>query len=109
MSHEGQDAMDSDVDHTNGLNTTQLISMEPGVNYINIDAGLAFGALPVTWLGIDAKYVETHVEVSWKTAVELNTEVFEVERLNKDGSFSKIGSVKAAGNSTSQKLSLIHI
>ena len=103
MAYEGTEATDSDVDHSNGTNTTRLISMEPGINYVNIDAGVAFGVLPVTWLGINAKYIEDYVKVSWKTATELNADIFEIERLNKDGSFTKIGSVKAAGNSSTIK------
>jgi hypothetical protein len=87
------------VDHTNGTNTTSFYNLNPNDHLINIDAGLAFGVLPVTWLGIQATYDDNVVHVSWSTANEVNTDYFEIQKLNSKGEFVKIGEVKAAGNS----------
>jgi len=51
------DNLDSDVDHSFGINTTRAFSMEPSSENYNIDMGVAFGILPVEWLNIQAKFV----------------------------------------------------
>jgi hypothetical protein len=48
----GDDTENSDVDHSYGQNTTRKISMKSGVFNNNIDLGIAFGALPVSWLNV---------------------------------------------------------
>jgi len=63
--------------------------------------------IPVDLAGFTAKAVSDRVEVRWETASEINTDRFEVERAQltdagKTG-FTKIGSVTAAGKSTSPK------
>lgn len=57
--------------------------------------------LPVIWRSISANLnVGQNIDVRWTTAMETNNILFEVEK-SKDGiNFSKIGSVKAIGNST---------
>ena len=94
------DDVDSDVDHTYGLNTTRAFSMEPAVSNVNIDMGLAFGFLPVEWLDVSVRRVnETHL-VKWSTASETNVSHYVVERrMSDDAAFVEIpGKVMAKGN-----------
>ncbi len=96
------DATNSDVDHSNGLNTTRSFAMNPGVNYVNIDAGLAYGALPVRWLDVTAENKGDHNVVNWSTASEVNSDKFYVQRRHESESeFETIAEVKAAGIATS--------
>ncbi|MBK8698884.1 MAG: DUF11 domain-containing protein [Saprospiraceae bacterium] len=96
-----EDAANSDVDHTNGLNTTRVFEMWPGSNYINIDAGLAFGALPVRWLDVSAVNKGYVNQIDWSTSSELNSEKFIVERRFEDETeFIPVAEVKAAGQSS---------
>ncbi|HRD05950.1 MAG TPA: SdrD B-like domain-containing protein, partial [Saprospiraceae bacterium] len=95
------DAINSDVDHSNGLNTTRTFAMSPGVNYVNIDAGLAFGALPVRWLEVKAENKGDHNVIFWSTASEVNTDKFIVQRRHEsEDEFTNIAEVKAAGLAT---------
>jgi len=97
----GDDDKDSDVDHSYGFQTTGAYSLEPGEDYINIDAGLRLGILPVVWTDVNAVHNGDHNLVSWGTASEVNTDNFVVERsLNDDFKFEAIGEVDAAGEST---------
>lgn len=95
------DDSDSDVDHSNGLNTTKKYSMQPSVDFINIDAGVAFGALPVKYNYIKGSWHNDHNLLEWETALEINADEFIVQRLDKKSNlFVEIGTVKAKGNST---------
>jgi hypothetical protein len=77
----GDDALDSDVDHTFGLYTTRKISLQPGIQNMNIDMGLAYGVLPVEWLDIRVtKEGERHV-LTWVTGRESNVSHYIVERM----------------------------
>ena len=77
---------------TNGDNTT-------ATDLFKIDATIS--ALPITLLNFSAT-VETNntVQLNWTTASEINSSHFEIERSTDGNKFSKIGEVKAAGNST---------
>jgi hypothetical protein len=74
------DDVDSDVDHTYGLYTTRMFSMQSGVNNPNIDMGLAFGVLPVDWVDVSVSNVSNGHLVSWITAREVNVSHYIVER-----------------------------
>ena len=78
--NQGNDETDSDVDHSNGPNTTSSIMMQPGVHNTFIDAGLAAGVLPVEWLYVRAEQVSDGHLISWATATEIHAESFELER-----------------------------
>jgi len=56
--------------------------------------------LPVTLTSIAAVKTTTDVLVSWSTATEINTKVFEVERSADGSSFATVGSEDAKGNSS---------
>ncbi len=81
----GNDNEDSDVDNSNGYGTTKLYSFMPGDELMSVDAGLAFGVLPVTWLDIDAVRVDESNVVTWRVKDEVNVEYYEVERMLNDG------------------------
>lgn len=69
----------------------------------------AVSSVPVTWMFVKAQVANNKTLVSWATAQESNTRKFEIEH-SKDGrSFSKVGEVAAAGNSsTIRNYSLTH-
>ncbi len=96
------DDIDSDVDHTFGTNTTRAFDLQPATAYENIDMGLVFSPLPVTWLEVSAERVkDTHV-ISWKVAKEVNVSHYVVERkLESESEFYTISDkVIAKGNVT---------
>jgi uncharacterized repeat protein (TIGR01451 family) len=83
---------DSDIDHTNGLNTTKMISFAPGDEVINVDGGFAFGVLPVEWINIDVEQKDKAHLVSWEVASERNIDIYEIERsINGISDFENIG------------------
>ncbi len=57
--------------------------------------------LPVTLLNFDAEKVEQETLLSWTTLGEINSDVFEVEHSTDTEHYTKIGTVKASGNSNS--------
>ena len=99
----GDDALDSDVDHSYGPNTTRAFLGAPGVINRNMDAGIVFGVLPVEWGSIIAKNDGDHNLVSWSTLTEVNNERFLVQRSQTgNGSFATIGEMTPLeANSTS--------
>ncbi|MBK8671153.1 MAG: T9SS type A sorting domain-containing protein [Saprospiraceae bacterium] len=100
--HATLDDTDSDVDHSNGPNTTKVYYMQPASINENIDMGLAFGALPVDWLSVNAKRINKTHEISWSTAREVNVSYYVVERrMETDKDFAVIpGKVSAKGNTS---------
>jgi hypothetical protein len=69
-----------------------------GLDDINITSNIV---LPVTMLNFDAKRAGKVNNLSWTTSQEINTLKFEVERSNDGINFTSIGTVNAAGNSSS--------
>jgi len=57
------------------------------------------GPLPLSLLDFTGEAVNSSVRLRWKTAWEQNTSHFEVERGMDASTFTRIGTVKAAGNS----------
>ena len=60
----------------------------------------AEGALPVVLTKFTAKAANTAVVLNWATSSEQNSDYFDIMRSGDDGVFTKIGKVKAAGNSS---------
>ncbi|RYZ61468.1 MAG: T9SS type A sorting domain-containing protein [Chitinophagaceae bacterium] len=59
--------------------------------------------LPVTWLSFTAgRQVNTSI-LKWQTTSEQNTAYFAVERSSSDGTFERIGTVQAAGNTNATR------
>ncbi|HLO54261.1 MAG TPA: SdrD B-like domain-containing protein, partial [Saprospiraceae bacterium] len=110
IARAADDAMDSDVDHSFGPNTTRMFAMESGMVNENIDLGIAFGVLPVEWLDVNASRLNnTHI-VSWRTAKEVNVAYYIVERrFANETVFTEIpGRVAVNGNTNAiQAYSLI--
>ncbi len=99
-----EDDIDSDVDHTNGPNTTQYYMMVPGSHTGHIDAGLSYAALPVEWLSFTGENVGNANLLEWSTTSETNTLKYEVMRKSpSDIGFFVIGEVEAAGFSANTK------
>lgn len=59
--------------------------------------------LPVTWLSFSAAKQATHVALNWSTASEQNTKDFEIQYSTNTQTWSALGVVGAAGNSTTTR------
>lgn len=68
--------------------------------YPDADMAYDFGVTSVEWGNIGGIKRNNTVAVTWSTYTEVNSDVFEIERVNADGVFEKIGTVKASGNSS---------
>jgi hypothetical protein len=80
-SNLGDDKINSDVDHTFGLNTTRAFKLSSGSSNSNIDMGLTqAGVLPLRWLNLGVTAKADHHKVHWSTTAEVNTDYFIVER-----------------------------
>ncbi len=92
--HKGNDdTMDSDVDHSNGLNTTDYIMMEPGTHVSNVDIGLIDDAIePFDILNFGGRYRPDFVELSWMTKSESEIVYYEIEKRHEtDSEFNSLG------------------
>jgi hypothetical protein len=73
----------------------------------NVSATISFTSnsayLPVTWRTFTGQKKDNHVLLQWSTASEQNSAVFEVERSFDGKSYSVIGKVNAAGNTSLQQ------
>ncbi|MEE9438694.1 MAG: SdrD B-like domain-containing protein, partial [Saprospiraceae bacterium] len=76
----GFDNIDSDVDHTYGLNTTRKFVLTPDEMNENIDFGVAYGALPVTWVDVNVAVQNGNHNLEWIVEQEVNVDAYEVER-----------------------------
>ena len=95
----GNDQIDSDVDHTYGLNTTRMISLKPNTINNKIDFGLAFGALPVRWLSVNVTEREDNHHLVWKVEQELNVEEYVVLRRHEsEAEFVRLNSATIKAN-----------
>jgi hypothetical protein len=82
--NQGDNAQNSDVDHSMGLNTTNMISMIPDVYNKNIDFGIVNGVLPVSWLSINVSKEGKFHRLDWVTTAEVNLDHYIVERMAAD-------------------------
>jgi uncharacterized protein (TIGR02145 family) len=63
-----------------------------------------FSGLPVELTSFTAMVINNTVQLNWKTATEINSSVFEVEKKSAiNNTWQKIASLKASGNNTSQQ------
>ena len=96
--HVGTDEnMDSDVDNSNGPNTTAMYTLTPGMELDNVDIGLVEGTVvAVDWVKVAAENRGDHNHIDWTVAFQNNTSHYEVERKSIDeNSFRAIGKVEA--------------
>jgi len=91
ISGVGNNSIDSDVNHAYGLNTTGAISIQPNSTDNRIDFGVAFGALPVRWLGVGVVENDNTHLVSWKVDQEINVQEYVVLRRHEsENEFSRV-------------------
>lgn len=62
----------------------------------------ATGIVPVLWSFVKAQLVNNQTQVSWATEQEINSQNFEIEHSTDGRTFQTIGTVPAAGNSSSR-------
>lgn len=94
---------DSDVTHAMGFNTTDPISFEPGQKIKHVDAGIAFGVLPLKWKAFNVQKFDTYHQLNWVTSHELNVDRFEIQRRQGDEQyFESIGELVSKGNTLSE-------
>ena len=74
------DTIDSDVDGSNGTNTTKWYNILPGEHLENVDAGIVAGALPVVWMDIWGENRDQENYIEWSVSSETNVSHYEVER-----------------------------
>jgi len=73
-----------------------------GTTNLDIYAGLVIdGVLPISLISFDAQLKNEDVLIRWSTSSEQTTSNFELERSMDGHTFSKIGTVRASGTSTS--------
>ena len=70
-----------------------------GVTQFTIFGVASGGLLPIKLLSFEANQENRLVQLNWKTLSEKNSKIFQVERSTDGILFTKIGEVKAAGNS----------
>ncbi len=94
----GPDDIDSDVDNSFGLNTTRAFTFSPNTINSNIDLGLVYGVLPLSWLNVIVYRADDVHLIKWKTANEINVSHYIVERkIGKEFAFRNIvGNVAAS-------------
>lgn len=95
----GTDQIDSDVDHTYGLNTTRKISLKPNTTDNRIDFGLALGALPVKWLSVNVTGKDDVHNLVWRVEQEINVDEYVVLRRHEsEEKFVRVNSATIKAN-----------
>ena len=95
ISNIGDDVVDSDIDSSNGVNTTATFRTVPGEHIADIDAGFVKGAiLSNLWLGVSAQRINNDNQVEWTVASDSEVDYYVVQS-QLDGGFEDIGRVMA--------------
>jgi photosystem II stability/assembly factor-like uncharacterized protein len=76
------------------------LSILPGISAADDSSQVV---LPVHFISFTANCAENKVQLNWKTAQEINTHHFNIERSNDGILWTVIGNVPAEGNSNSEK------
>jgi len=74
------ETLDSDIDGSNGANTTSLFQVNPGDFIDDISIGLVFGVLPVDWLDFWGQQQERFNYLEWTVTSERSVSHYNVER-----------------------------
>ncbi len=91
--NNGNEAIDSDIDHTHGLNTTQQFEMQSGVHINSIDAGFVSSViLSNLYLSINAVRSDDENHIHWAVGNDNNVIRYEIEKKVGD-TFVSIGSL----------------
>jgi hypothetical protein len=96
---------------TFGINATNAADVENFSIRLNGNSDVAFIAyntgigviLPVTYTYFNARKVNNDAVLSWETATEINSDYFEIQTSADGKSFTALGRLKAAGNSSTPK------
>ncbi|HET9278401.1 MAG TPA: T9SS type A sorting domain-containing protein, partial [Flavitalea sp.] len=83
---------------TFGSNYTLTYTFNTG--FSGFGAGIAGAALPITLLDFVGQIKQRNIVLDWKTSFESNSSGFDIERSYDGNNFTKIGFLKAAGNSS---------
>ena len=79
-SNEGNDEVnDSDIDGSNGPNTSQTYLVNPGEVVSSVDIGLVLRSLPVEWLDIRGEAKDGYNLIEWDIASESNVSHYELQ------------------------------
>ena len=81
------EALDSDIDGSNGENTTPLYQVNPGEHIANVDIGLVFGVLPVEWLDVWGEQRDAYNYIEWTVTSEINVSHYEVQKTSSSSAF----------------------
>jgi hypothetical protein len=85
------ETMDSDVDHTFGLNTTTVYYMRSGEHTANIDAGFVVSSiLSNLWLGVSADRIDNKNQIDWTIGNDVDIDYYTLQ-VRVDGEFKDIG------------------
>lgn len=99
---ENHNTKDICIADFNGDGKSEIAVVNPGTTNVSILLKQG-GALPVTLLDFSAQLENNNAVLNWQTALEENSNYFNVQR-SKDGIvFSDIGMLRAAGNSNIEK------
>ena len=92
------DEMDSDVDNSNGLNTTPLYSLTPGMEINNVDIGLVEASVvAVDFVSFSGENRGAYNQLEWSVGFQYNTDYFEVERRTpEESSFSALDRIESS-------------
>jgi uncharacterized repeat protein (TIGR01451 family) len=95
QAHAGtNEELDSDVDESNGRNTTKFYTVLPGIHIPNIDAGLKSGVLAVEWNDVKAENADNHNLIEWSIESDVDVSHYIIERAYEDISdFNEISKV----------------
>ena len=89
---------------SSSLNTTNNTLTATGVdNFSYWTAGNSTAPLPVELSALSAKVKGSSAEIEWETKTEINSYLFEIERMGLESIWEKTGEVFASGNSNSPK------
>jgi len=96
------EAMDSDIDHTNGLNTTDYIMMTAGKHHSNVDIGLTGDvAKPFEIVNFGGRYRPDFIELKWLSTTEPNISYYQIEKRHEtDIEFSALGKQMVKGSNS---------
>jgi hypothetical protein len=86
-----------------GVGNEYISSTLAGQSFKFLTLASANAALPLTWLSVNAVWVNGVVAVDWKTATEQNTQDFIVQHSLTARNWSDVGLVAASGYSVSEK------
>ncbi len=97
VANEGSDeGMDSDVDDSNGPNTTATFRVNAGEHVQGVDLGVLNAGLPVTWLSVNGEAREDYNYVEWKIASEKNVDFYELQHADDLSSeFKGLGTIRS--------------